>query len=355
MARTTQRKHWTARTAAMGSLLLCVGCMPELRRPLSSVDQMRFRGEAIAFLKQAATSNDPPLRIQALESLQAVAPAEGLPYIVDNIDNGYAGVSFAALMSAGAMQEKRCVEKARIRAEDSDPHVRIAAIYALHRMGDTKRTSELGELLMKNPDARVRANAAVAIGRMGEKGSISLLRTANQREKKELVKLQIREALAMLHDQHATEELIFAGFSAVPDQSLPAMAFLAESGNDRAEDLFRLRLRKADIPEQRLIAARGLGKLGIDAGYEVACAHLYFRSPQRDRRNDPPDRQIARIRSLAALALEAIKDPDCLGPLYEAFCAPEQSMSAKLAIARAAVGITNPMAAGAEARNSARR
>lgn len=355
MATTTPQQHWTARMAAMGSLLLCVGCMPELRRPLSTVDQMTFRQEAVTFLKQAATSDDPPLRIQALESLQAVAPAEGLPYIIDNIDNGYAGVSFAALMSAGAMQEKRCVEKARIRAEDSDPHVRIAAIYALHRMGDTKRTSELGELLMKHPDARVRANAAVAIGRMGEKGSASLLRTANQREKKDVVKMQIREALAMLHDQHATEELIFAGFSAVPDQSLPAMAFLAEAGNDRAEDLFRLRLRKADIPEQRLIAARGLGKLGNDAGYDVACAHLYFKSPQRNRRNDPPEQQIARIRSLAALALEAIKDPECLGPLYDAFHAPEQSMSAKLAIARAAVAITNPTAAGAAARSAARR
>jgi HEAT repeat protein len=338
-----QKRITGGRMALLLGCLASVGCMPELRRPLTADGQRQFRGQALSFLKQAVTSDDPTLRIQALEALQTVAPQEGVPYIMDNIDNGYAGVSFAALMSVGAIQEKRCTEKTRIRAEDNDPHVRIAALYALHRLGDTKRTSELGDLLMNHPDARVRANAAVAIGRLGEKGSAGLLRTANHREKKDVVKMQIREALAMLRDRRATDELIFAGYSAAPDQALPALAFLAEAANDRAEDLFRHRLNKAEIPELHLVAARGLGKLGIDAGYDIACAHLYFNSPQRNRKNDPPEQQVARIRSLAALALEAINDPESLGPLSDAFHDEEQSLAARLAIARAAVGITNPL------------
>ncbi|MEK6645017.1 MAG: HEAT repeat domain-containing protein [Planctomycetota bacterium] len=339
-----QKQTFRGRMVVLLGCLASVGCMPELRRPLSTDGQRQIRGEALMFLKEAVKSDDPTLRIQALEALQTVAAADGIPYIMDNIDNGYAGVSFAALMSAGAIQEKRCLEKTRIRAEDSDPHVRIAAIYALHRLGDTKRTSELGELLMNHPDARVRANAAVAIGRLGEKGSAGLLRTANHREKKDVVKMQIREALAMLHDQRATDELIFAGYSAVPDQALPALAFLAEAKNDRAEDLFRHRLHKAEIPELRLIAARGLGRLGNNAGYDIACAHLFFDSPQRNRKNDPPEQQVARVRSLAALALEAINDPDSLGPLSDAFHDEQQGMAARLAIARATVGITNSLA-----------
>jgi len=328
-------------TALTPFVALAAGCMPELRRPLS-VDEMHgIRGQAIQVLKQAATSEDPVLRMQAIEAFQEVAPEEGLPYIVDSIDNGYAGISFASLMAIGTLHEKRYIEKVRVRAEDSDAHVRIGALYALHRMGDQKRTSELGELLLTNADPRVRANAALAIGRLGEKGSIKLLRTASQKEKKDFVKIQIREALAMLHDERATDELVFAAHSAAAAQAIPALMCLAASKNDRAEEVFRHRLHHADQPEIRLEAARGLGLLGNNQGYDIAVRHLFFCSPDRNRKDDPPQQQIARVRSLAALALEAIGDPDALGPLKEALEREGQVESVRLSIARAVLGIMN--------------
>jgi len=317
------------------------GCMPELRKPLSIEESRQFRAEALEVMRQAVTSNEPVLRMQALEAFQDVAPAEGIPFITDNIDNGYSGVSFAALMALGTIRESRGMDKVRILSEDTDANLRVAALYVLHRMGDQRRTSELAEVLMNNPDARVRANAALAIGRLGEKGSIKVLRTAGQREKKDAVKMQIREALAMLGDRHAIEELIFAGYSANPDQATLALMFLAGARTEQAEELFRFRLNHADQPEIRLQAARGLGLLGNDLGYDVACAHLYFKSPDRRRPTDPPTQQIARVRSLAALALEAIGSPDALGPLLQAFRQEDQSPTTRLAIARAAVRLIN--------------
>lgn len=143
----------------------------------------------------------------------------------------------------------------------------------------------------------------------------------------------------MLGDRHAQEELIFAGHSAAPDQSTLALMFLANTKADRAEEVFRYRLHHADQPEIKLQAARGLGRLGIDAGYDVASAHLFFKSPVRNRNNDPPEQQVSRVHALAALALEAIGNPDALGPLKQAFDEPGQAPGARLAIARATIEI----------------
>jgi HEAT repeat protein len=314
------------------------GCAPQLRGRITAEQANDFRSQSLEIMKKCVLSDEPVLRMQALEAYQEVAPREGLPYIVDNVDNGYAGVSFAALMALGTIRDTRFIEKVRLRAEDSDANVRIAAIYALHRMGDQHRTGELGNLLRQHPDPRVRANAALAIGRLNEQSSTRLLQTAAQQEKKDFVKMQIREALSMLGDRHAQEELIFAAHSAAPDQATIALMFLANTRADRAEEVFRYRLHHADQPEIRLEAARGLGRIGIDAGYDVAASHLFFNSP-RSRKDDPPEQQIARIRGLAALGLEAIGNPDALGPLKQSFDAEKQWPGVRLAIARAAVGI----------------
>jgi len=313
--------------------------MAPTRGELSIQQQRGFRQESVAFLRQAAMSDDPFLRMQALEAFQDVATDEGLPYVVDNLDNGHPGVSFAALMTIGVLRQSRYIERVRMLAEDSDPNVRIAALFALHRFGDKSRTGELSDFLLADRDARVRGNAALAIGRLEEPSAAKPLERALRREKKEAVKLQVLEGLAMLGNRHAIERLIFSAYSAAPDQASLALMFLANARCAEAEEVFRTRLRQADHPEIKLQAARGLGYLGVDAGEELAAAHLWFNSPQRGRKHDPPEQQIARVRALAALALGAIGNPGSLGPLKLAFDVEDQAPYVRLAIARAALSI----------------
>ncbi len=321
------------------TLPLTSGCFGSLRGSLPEREQNSFRSAALDFLKKSAYSDEPVVRMQAIEAMQEIAPREGLKDIEGNIDNGYAGVSFAALMAVGTLKEAEVIERIRTRAEDSDASVKIAAIFALHRLGDQNRTGELSELLLKHRDARVRANAALAIGRLGEPGSARVLHTALKREQKDAVKMQILEALAMLGDSEAIERLRFYGYSAVPDQSALALMLLANAGATEAEELFRYRLGFADQPEIKLQAARGLGKLGHDDGLDLSLAYLFFNSPDRNRKNDPPEQQITRIRALAALALEAIGSPLALGALRRAFDHEGQPELVRLAIARAALAI----------------
>jgi HEAT repeat protein len=322
-------------------MLLLAGpaCSSSLRRTLPPEDQARFRSAAMQTLKEAAFSNEPILRMHAIEAFQEVAPDDGVSSIEANLENGYAGVSFAALMALGAIRNADFVERIRIRAEDPDPNVVIAALYALHRLGDQSRTGELSEFLLNHRDARVRANAALVIGRLDEPKSVKLLHLALHKEKKTAVKLQILEALATLGDRNAIERLIFDGYSAVPDQAARALMFLANARCMEAEDLFLYRLHSSEYPDIRLQAARGLGKLGRDDGLDLALAHLAFRSPARGRVDDPPEQQVARVRGLAALALEAIGNPQALRSLWDAFLADRQTAYVRLTIARAAIRI----------------
>lgn len=329
-----------ARVLAVSLLFLCCsGCVQSLRRSLPPDEECQFRLAAIQLLKESAFSDEPVIRMHAIEALQEVAPAEGLSCIEANIENGYPGVSFAALMAVGSLRGAEFLERIRIRAEHTDPNVVIGALFALHRIGDQKRTSELSDYLLNHRDARVRANAAVAIGRLGEPKSVKLLRIALEKEKKIAPKLQILEALAMYEDRHAIDRLIAYSYDPRPDVAALALQCLANAGCERAEDLFVYRLHSTGYPEAKLQAARGLGGLGRDDGLDLALAYLCFNSPERGRSNDPPEQQIARVRALAALALESIGSPLALEPLSDAFHHSGQDHDVRLAIARAAIRI----------------
>lgn len=335
--RNENRRRLGAAAAAL--VILGTGCAQSLRRTLPAEQEAQFRSTAIQFLKEAAFSDAPVLRMHAIEALQEVAPEEGVACIEANIENGYPAVSFAALMALGTLRKAEFVERIRIRAEDPDPNVVIAALFALHRLGDQSRTGELSGYLLNHREARVRAQAATALGRLGEPKSVKLLQLASQNEKKIAPKLQILEALAMYEDRNAIERLMAFSYDPRPDVVALALMCLGNANCERAEELFLYRLHSADYPEIKLEAARGLGRLGRDDGLDLALAYLRFNAPDRDRGNDPPEQQIARVRHLAALALGAIGSPQALGPLKDAFETRGQDDDVLLAVARAAVKI----------------
>ncbi len=327
--------------------LTTLGCnIASLRRNLSQEESFDFRAVALDALKKAAFSDVPNTRIQALEAFQEIGTGEGIDCLGINITNrfgdvtveNYAGVTFAGLMALGTLRNAEYIEQIRNRAEDPDPHIKIAAIFALHRLGDQRRTGEVGDYLLNHSDARVRANAALAIGRLGEPKSVTLLRRALQQEQKIAPKIQILEALAIYGDEYGIERLIAYAYDPRPDLVALALMCLADAESPGAEKLFRLRLT-SDYPETKLAAARGLGKLGSDEGLDLAIAYLYFKSPDKSRPDDPSEQQVSRARGLAALALEAIGSPLALGPLRDAFEADGQSEYVRLAVARAAIRI----------------
>lgn len=310
---------------------------------LPSNERFTFRSDCLKQMENSAFSREPALRMQAIEAFGEVAPEEAVKRKVFelNLDNEYPGVVFASLMAVGQTQSRQYIEKARTRAESQNKNIRVAALFALHQMGDTSRTNELGQLLLADPDETVRANAALAIGRTKDPRMIKPLRLALAREHNELPKMQILEALAFLGDDKAIERLMFVGRSAIPQDAGIALMMLANARRSEAEDLFYIRLHDADVPEVRALAIRGLAHLGKREVMPMAIEYLFFNQPKSDIPQDPPEQQIKRIRGIAALALEQLGAPEALEPLKKAFYQKGQSDYVKLAVARAAVGILN--------------
>ena len=330
-------------TLWISAVLLTVGLtgcsQPAELGVIDATQRRTFRQAAVKCLEEAAFSRSPALRMQSLEAFGTVAPKEGneLKAIPLNIENAYAGASFAALMAAGESNSKQLVELTRTRAEASDKNVRVAALYALHQFGDRRRTGELAVYLLEDSDEIVRANAALVLGRLRDPSMMRVLRKAQAKEKKEQPLFQILEALAALGDEKAIARLLFVGRSAIPQDATIALTMLANAEVKDAEELFWLRIKDGELPEVRVAATRGLAVLGKRQALEPAIGYLFFSSPDRSAPNDPPQQQIDRIRGIAALALEALADPQALQPLQKAFETPGQSDYVRVAIARAAI------------------
>lgn len=327
--------------AVVSTVIVCSGCPGTVLQTIPIEDKISFRAEAIQFLRESAFSSDPIVTMQTIEALQEVAPYENINYMVENLNTGHAGVTFAALMALGTLERKEFMEDYRIKAEDANPNVRIAAIFAMHRCGDKSRTGELATFLMHHNEARIRANAALAIGRLGESSAGKLLRDAMRSENKTIVKNNIQEALLIHGDPQIERTIIQRGHSSIPFQAAEALMMLANARCQSADDVFRNRLVRAEHPEIKLEAARGLGRLGEADRYalDLSARYLFFKSPRRDYPEDPADQQIRRARGLAALALEAIESPEALAALRAAFTVDDQSETVKVAIARAAIRI----------------
>ena len=82
-------------------------------------------------------------------------------------------------------------------------------------------------------------------------------------------------------------------------------------------ETFRYKLATATHLETRLAAARGLGLLQSDAGFEIAMRTLRGDQPIRTDPQDPVEGQMLRTRQLAAAALGAIGRADALPLLAE--------------------------------------
>ena len=337
-------RHWLALGSCITTALCAVGCTQTIRGGLAVSERQQFRNEAVMVLKDAALSDDPYLTSNAIEAISESSASDAAIAIEKNLETGNRAVTFAALVGLGTMRKADMIEKYRAAAGDPDPNVRVAAIYALHRCGDTSRMNELGQLLTRDTHAAVRANAAFVLGRIGDESATRVLRAALAREQDELARRGMLEALATLKDRRSVNSLIAYGYSADPGQATAGLGALGNARCTEAQGLFLDRLNRAEAPEVKLQAARGLGRIGY-RGYDasnmldLATAHLFFRTPTVKDPNEPADVQIRRVRALAALACEAIGSPEALKPLKAAFDAPGQNPYVRVAVARAAVGI----------------
>lgn len=282
-------------------------------QPLSE-DSLRLRDRALDALKRGVKYEFlPSVRVQAVEAMQDVGGERMLPWIREALRDDHPAVRFAACMALGNRRDKVALAQIEPLLNSAVASDRMAAIFALHRAGRTGHTAALAGYLLEDSDPLNRRHAALILGRMGESGAIKLLARA-MRDSDEGVRANALESMALLGAKEARSTLFanaYGGIGAEETLALNALGMLEDS---QYRELFKTKLRNGTYLEVRLAAARALGRLGGKDGFDVSLRALSFNA-DKDLQNDPKENQEVRVRTMAALALGAIRDPRALPDL----------------------------------------
>ncbi len=257
-------------------------------------------------VRDLATDDEPLLRANAAEAAQHLPEVEATDLLLDRLRDEDARVRFAAAMVAGRARvdspEIRQALHALVGGES--PNARTAALFALHRLGDKTLSQQLAEATA-SPDPVVRANAAVALGFTEEPSAANALAPLLGDPDGNVV-LNAAEALWRLGDDRGLNPLIVATVNQYADDNVIGTLGLSTRRDPRAMQAMMGKLTD-DYVEVRLAAARGLGRVGSDAGYGVAQEAIAEGNPLQ--------------RGLAALAFGDIGRADAqplIAPLLDA-------------------------------------
>lgn len=257
---------------------------------------------------------NPAVRVGAVEALQGYGGADVVAWIRTALLDDHPAVRFAGCVALGTLGDAQSVATIRDRQKDADPNVRVAALFALHRFGDESQSGFLPQYMLEDASPAVRRNAAFVLGRLDEPGAIKVIARA-MKDEDPGVRQHALEAMARLGNAEAQQELLFMASSGLGTEEVFAIQALAQTSNERFADMFRYKLGTAAHIETKLAAARGLGILGRDDGYDLALRALrQVEAGVRDP-NDSPAGQRLRVHQAAAAALGAIGRAEALTAL----------------------------------------
>lgn len=296
----------------LGLLLLLVGtaaasgCAGFTTSAELSINRPRLKRDALDCLKAAiAYRHNPLVRAEAVEALLSSRLQEGSPWIRTALLDEHPAVRFAACVAVGVSHDASARTAVGTCADDANASVRVAALFALHRLGDTTRTGYIPGYLLDHKDPAVRRNAALILGLLGEESAVRILAKA-MRDPDEGVRHHALEAMARLGNREARQELTFMTNSGVGSLEVVALSALGNTRDPRFRDTFLYKLETAAHLETKLAATRCLGRLGSDAGFDLALRALRAKHKAPKDPNDPPAERTLRIRQMAAAALGAL-------------------------------------------------
>ena len=269
----------------------------------TSTDVDKLMPEAADIIRTALDDNNPRIRAKVIEVIADTQQAEFMPQVHRLLRDDFVPVRFAAASAVGDMQyhpAKNTVEKL-LKAPDENS--RIAASYALSKLGDTGKLHLLRNAL-DSTNQTVRANAALLLGKTGNKNAIEdLYRVMKDENSDDKVRFQAAEAIARLGDEQIYRKLWAMLISAYADDRTMGVKAMGALATEKAKSSL-ITMLDDDILEVRLVAAEQLGILGSKDGelevHEVFTKNLTAGLDKEDRE---------RVNVLTALAIGQIGTP----------------------------------------------
>ena len=192
-------------------------------------EQERLRHLAVDVLRQAMLSENPLLRMNAIEGLYK-HPAD-LEWAVDiGLEDENRAVRFAAAISVGVHRMSSMTHRLTpMAANDTSDSVRAAAIFALYVNDEDVSLSDLAPLLQSD-EPEVRGNVAMILGELGNESALPLLESVLGQGMRRapaarvrVADLQVAEAMVQLGDDRQLEGIRAALFSPGEQGELTAL------------------------------------------------------------------------------------------------------------------------------------
>jgi len=293
-----------------------------LGAPLTSIEASELREKSIAILEQAAFNPWALLRANAIEGLQA-APARAEPIVRAGLADENIGVRFAAAMTVGQLEIHALRIQVAGLANDPDPCVVAASIYARARLGESPDPTPLANMLMYG-DARTRANAAFILGELGDRSAAPMLRDAANRLSAPGGDLAIGPAASRLLRLHVASALV-------------------KLGDTQMIQTIRAALYPSVVEEMEdaVLAAQLLGELKDEGSIAQLVKIVEYRVTGRDdRRSFDGDAFLypIELRLAAATTLAKLGQPDGVFVGLMSQTSPEPEVRAQITFLYAAVG-----------------
>ena len=298
-----------AKTAVVlsASIVLAViyGCKESQGRPRllgkSSVEDLR--PQALSIIEQALGDPDPQIRAKAVEVVAATGQKQFMPKVQNLLSDDYVPVRFLAALAVGDTEYYLAKAVAQRLFKVADENTKIAAAYALYRLGDKQYLEPIRQAVHSS-DQTIRANAVMLLGKAGDNSVLELLYWAKNDDGSEpKVRYQAAEAIAKLGDETIMPKLWTLLVSKFVENKIIGIRAMAALGTVDAKEALITKLDD-DILEVRLTAAEQLAVLGDNSGEEVVLAVF---EQQLTAGMDPAGEE--RVMVLTALAIGRIGTP----------------------------------------------
>lgn len=296
--------------------------------------------EMMVVLKVASESVDSTQRSHAYEAMGQLpwSPPNKAMIRKGLHDSNYA-VKFAACVSAGDVHDSEARNVLVSLLKDKHQSIKMAAAYALEKIGDTTFEIWYDQILLSEDHKNV-ALACMLLGKLGNQGIRSnsqkkLYEVMQLNRKNYSIKLQAAEALANLGDKAISKRVL--GFS---NSQYTAYQLIAISALDKLLDVPGI--KHADVHAQlallsnddqqievQLAAISALGKLADGGHIQQVRKNINYTHPENNLV------ATMRVRGLALMALGNVGARNDYNLLWHAFDSDNQYI--RMAAARGAI------------------
>ncbi len=226
--------------------------------------------QAVEVLKNAVKHNDPLIRMDVIE-LIAICRHPELIHLVDkSLSDPENAVRFAAALAVGDLRYEASEEKLFLLFESRDANEKIAAAYALLRLGEND--NEYHKVIvsaLQSPNTTTSANAALIIGKLGIKKYSGLLRWALQANSSDdKTRIQSIESLGMLGEKDIISKAWALMISKRADDRVMGIITMYRLDTYDSKNAIKTMLDD-DVLEVRLVAAGRLEALRDDTGIDI--------------------------------------------------------------------------------------